>query len=522
MTDARTQELGGCDPLTREPRRAPGPKVTAWIYLLLSLVIVVAPIWFAAELPTADGPSHTYNAYLASQVRAGIEPFVSQYQLRTMPRSNFVTDSTLRFLGPLQGWETAERTWFTVIALLSAAGWFLTIYRASGVPFAAVTAGWFANNWFLWMGFYDFSFSLAVFLGFVNIIHRWGNRSFWWGVVLLLLLFYAAHLYTFAIATGLLGLLILLRVRRGVCSPYLLAVCIPFVALVAIELVSGSGGSGEVIWTNGWYGVAKAAAGWLIGDSFLSFTWGGLAAGVTVMAITWSSLLQRFAGGLRVGGLGGIEIFVLLSVLGSCIVPDVIGSGSYTSSRWRICAVLTCLPFTVATLQILRHKLWFHGVAPVLLAALCYQSAGVIDVAREVSQRKETGVQALSEAGVSKGDWVVAVPAYDNQQFLRIPPFIKSLARSAINFELSLIHNYEPFQGNFEVRWKVLPPRILLNKRGDAVDVSLPIGLGAINRPIWVLHSRELALVSTTTGVHVIRSALTNKFAVTEITLAKE
>jgi hypothetical protein len=432
---------------------APGAlsRVSCWFQLFLALSFVIIPVWLAPELPTVDGPGHVYNSYLAFQTRAGIEPFSSYYKLRAMPRSNFATDTALRFLGPMIGWERAERVWFTLITLLCATTWFFTIRQAAGVPLAVATAGWFASNWFLWMGFYDFSLSLAVFLVFSNAVHRWGSRGFWRNVVLLLLLLYAAHLFTFALATALLGFLIGWRVLRKESPPWLLAVCVPFTLLIVLELALGAGGQGDISWTSGWHGVLKAAAGWVIGDAFLSFSWSGLAAGLSVMFLVWMGLAHRWRVRLAEGNWRGIEVFLLISVLGSCAAPDVIGSGSYTSSRWRICAVLLALPLTAEAFESLRRKRWLPFLSPILLALLGIQSAAVIRESFAVSAKAEAVQQALAAAKPPRGAWVMAMPGTDPRPAFRIPPFMKVLDRAALRLELNNAQNYEPAQGNFEV-----------------------------------------------------------------------
>jgi len=492
-------------------------RVSNWFQLFLALLFVILPIWLAPELPTADGPAHVYNSYLACQTRAGIEPFASYYRLRTMPRSNFATDTAFRFLGPMVGWQRAERVWFTWITLLCATTWFFTIRQAAGVPLAAATAGWFANNWFLWMGFYDFSLSLAFFLAFSNVVHRWGSRGFWRNVVLLLLLLYAAHLFTFAMATALLGFLIGWRVLRKESRPWLLAVCVPFTLLIALELALGSGGQGEISWTSGWHGVFKAAAGWIIGDAFLSFSWSGLAAGLSVMVFVWMGLAQRCRVRPGEGNWGGIEVFLLISVLGSCVAPDVIGSGSYTSARWRIGAVLLALPLTATAFESLRRRRWFPLLSPVLLGLLCIQSAAVIRESLAVAAKAEAVYQALAAAKPPKGAWVMALPSVDPRLTLRIPPFMKVLERAALRLELNNAQNYEPSQGNFEVRWRAIPPRLRFDARAAGFLVTRMDAINAEFPPVWVLHEADVTLFSGTPDLLIGQRVRTGALAVTRI-----
>jgi hypothetical protein len=301
--------------------------IVSWV--VLALFAAVAPVWLSTTLPSSDGGSHIYNAMIAHEVRAHSTPFDAIYMLRAAPRADFASDSMLRLLGPYIGWELAERILASLILIVSGLSFYSLSRSSLSGAYSATLACWLATNWFFWMGFFDFSLSLAPFAALVILLRTSEARLRWSWITVSLFALYATHLFTFAIGTALFICILFFRVlQEKVHSLWLVTGAIP-AGLLMYELLTGPVGHGGVSWA-GWKAFERAVAGWAIGDFLITFTWIGLVVGTAVMIATWAGAIQRARRSLLAKRWDPIDLFALALFAGSLIVPDHIGPGLYT------------------------------------------------------------------------------------------------------------------------------------------------------------------------------------------------
>ncbi|MGH7699671.1 MAG: hypothetical protein ACREMJ_04000, partial [Gemmatimonadales bacterium] len=169
-------------------------------------VVVLVPAWASPVLVTTDGASHVYNAAVTDAVAAARPPYAALIAVdRDRTRPNQATQVLLGALGPAVGWETAERVVFTLAVAATLAA-LLALLAGSGAPTLAAlapAAGWLAQSWFLWMGFYDFALSLALYAGLVLLLERESTPRRRILVQAIFAVLYFTHVLTLAVAAGL-------------------------------------------------------------------------------------------------------------------------------------------------------------------------------------------------------------------------------------------------------------------------------------------------------------------------------
>lgn len=188
------------------------------LYGVLGLLHLV-PVFSVQHLPTVDGPSHVYNAWVAKQLAMGSSGLVEQFfRIDWSPYPNWAAHAALSALMFFVEPSTAEKLLVAAILLLFlGAAWYLagSIDRAARVyAFLAIPFAW---NKLLQLGFYSFALGTAVCL-FI-IAFSWRRRDDWsWPANaktgLLLLLCYFCHPLPAAVAIALLGAITIANWRK--------------------------------------------------------------------------------------------------------------------------------------------------------------------------------------------------------------------------------------------------------------------------------------------------------------------
>ena len=135
----------------------------------------LAPIWAVRYVPTADGPSHVYNAWvLQALVRGTAPPAVqSALAIRTRFIPNWVGHGLLALLIAVAGPLVGEKLFLTLlIAALSAAAWYLAGalgQRGQGAAFLILPV---LVSWPMLMGFHGFCLGIALDLALLGYFAR--------------------------------------------------------------------------------------------------------------------------------------------------------------------------------------------------------------------------------------------------------------------------------------------------------------------------------------------------------------
>lgn len=482
--------------------------------VLLVGALTLAPVWLSPVLATNDGPSHVYNAVLADGVRAGREPFATYFQLESGLKPDMVSHALLSALGPAVGWDTAERlvvtlamaaTFAVLLGLLSTTG---TTVPAPLAPLAA----WYATNWFVWGGAYDFALSIPWYAGLLLLLRRpltpWRHA----GVQGLLGLLYLTHFFTFAAGIALVVALVGWQALTGSAPWRRLGLVLPAIALLLIEMLSGGPGTGAVLPGDAW----DALRGLVIGDFVVSVTPLDAVAGVLIMAGTWLVVARRWGEVRRTGvrALAGEEVFGLALLVGSLVAPAGVGEGTYIPIRMRFLGVLALTPAMAQAAAALRPaRLAVAGAA--LLTALGVHTAALVRDARVASGNLALIDGLLTAAGARDGSWVDTRWTMYRRGLFHVAGYRHLMDRVAARRNMVVLDNYEALYGVFSTMWRGAPDWIQF--RPSTTGLTLRLAPGMIRWPdgVFVLHESDRVLQVADPRLQVVRSAVGGPFAVT-------
>jgi hypothetical protein len=481
--------------------------------IVVAGLLILAPVWAPAGPVTTDGPSHTYNAAVSVALLRGDPLYGQNFSYDGSIAPNRAAGTLLRWIGPQVGWISAER-----IILSSAIGaTFLLLLlrirrqRATMFPAAILGAAWLAQSWFVWMGFFDFSLSVVVFLALVLTLEEPDSAASAALLQVLALLLAFTHVLALAVGVTLMAGVVVMRVIRRESDRRALLIPILPLALVLFVLSGGPAGQGDILWGD----KIKAIAGLLIGDFVVTFSEIDLVAGATIMAGFWLTagrLLRQ-----PVLRLPTVSLFGLALIVGSVIVPDHVGEGSYIAARLRYLGVICLVPEIVRTLELAGT--WVRrSVTAVLATALVGHAVLAIAKSGAVGRDEALIGQLLTEAGVGVGDAVQTGLTDHERGLFRLSPYAHLLDRVATGRRLLVVDNYEIGLSVFPVDWRTPLERIDVTPTDGGLRLGVQPG-ARLGRPIYILHEAEAGLELTNPSLSVARTIRTGPFAVTAVNI---
>jgi len=159
------------------PRRLRLPGLADGLYAVLG-VAYAAPLWMVASLPTTDGASHVYNAWVLLRLATGTAPPLvrAAFVIDPRPLPNWLTHGALALLLTVCGPRTAEKVLVTAYVAL----FLYAVRRLAGAVAPerralAFLAFPFLYDWPVQMGFYNFGLGMA--LAFLAIDAWWRGRE---------------------------------------------------------------------------------------------------------------------------------------------------------------------------------------------------------------------------------------------------------------------------------------------------------------------------------------------------------
>src|SRR5689334_3287327 len=95
-------------------------RLIAGLFIVAALAQLV-PIWSVHYLPTTDGPSHLYNAWILRELLVGHDGAIGRYfEIDWRPHPNWIGTALLAGLMPVTAPLVAEKIFVSVIVLLFA------------------------------------------------------------------------------------------------------------------------------------------------------------------------------------------------------------------------------------------------------------------------------------------------------------------------------------------------------------------------------------------------------------------
>lgn len=437
-------------------------KTAFWLLLALH----VLPLCGGRYFPTADGPTHLYNAWLWKTML--LQPGHPAHQVLAFnpnPEPNYLSHLLLAGLLTLAPPWLAEKA----LLLLYVVGLPLTLRYAlrsagqRGTDWLAILSFPFVYSVVLVWGFYNFCLSLLLLL---LASGYWQRRTGRWrpatiaGLAGLLTLLYAAHPMTYLAAGLLLGLLALATYRAQPTRlltelGILLLTHFPTLLLLAWYVAhKGTATSQPALsyGTNLWewfrlepihyFGSAEATYRWLIA--------GLLTVGAGAVG---KQLLRRPAAGWPVApwALG------LLLLLGAYVVmPDAIAGGSITRPRWGLLSYFTLLAGLAAVPWPARWRVIGLGLSTLVATLL-------LGFRFSKFQAFQSGIKEyeLLAPYLRPGATILPI-AYDMEHSLPealatntyIPVLAEAVNYLAVEHQLISYENYEALTGYFPLVWR--------------------------------------------------------------------
>jgi hypothetical protein len=479
--------------------------------------LVLGPVWASPVLVTTDGPSHVYNALAADAVLSGRLPYAPYLELDAdWTRPNQASQLLLVALGRTIGVETGERVLFTLAVAATLAGLLALLARPGGAPLVALApaAGWLAQSWFVWMGFYDFALSLAGYAALLLLLERAPTLRRRLLVQVLLAALYLTHFLTFALGTGLALAVTGWRALTGRGRWADLVMAAPALALLCLELGSGGTGTGALAAADARQGVL----GLVIGDFVMSVHALDAGPGALIMAAVWFTVARRFRAAQRQGltSVSGAEIFGLLLLVLSVTGPDRVGEGGFVAIRLRCLGAITLLPSVATALATVPVRVLALG-AGAALVALAAHSALVVRAAHIVNHNLARLETLFTRGRVPEGAWLRTRFTGSRRGVYSIAGYSHIADRLAVRRQFIVLDNYEALYHIFPVSWRARPDWVTFRQSIGGLTVRLVPGVLQWPNMLYVLHESERRLQAADPRIEIGPTLVERPFALTPV-----
>jgi hypothetical protein len=432
----------------------------------VALLLALAPVLLVRAAVTVDGPTHLYNAWVAAELaRDPTSPLADAYAVRPAIGQMVVSGAVLRALGPVVGWDGAERVWLGVLlaALLAALGW--SVRRS--VPDASASAPlvlvWVPLGWVTAWGFYDFLAGMVLFTLLLDALDDGGRAR----IVPLMALLYFVHLFAFAASVGVL-------VLRSIDRPDLRATAAAVAVAGAGLVLAAPGLGGGMTWD---FSFQSRLFHLAFGGILVSVSPVGILAG-----LVWTGLLVT--GALRVRWDWRCRAGFLL-LAGSIVAPTSVGNGSFLFERLHVLGLIALAPLVVGTITRLPRLLAGAASLALIVAALAVFGTWT-EAGRQLDQDRRQITALLGAAGVEPGAAVAAVFPHRDMSAYRARVTYHMVDRSALDLGLIVADNYQAITPAFPISWADDRRAVEITQQGQEWAVS-----GAIDGTLYVVHRAD-------------------------------
>lgn len=429
-----------------------------------AIIFALAPVLLVPAAATNDGPSHLYNAWVASQVESGASgPVSSAFEVHRSLGQTLLSATVLQWLGPRTGWDLAERLWvgFVLCGLLLAVAWYVRRSGAASTVLVPLLLAWIPLSLVTAWGFYDFLLGAAVFAILLDALEE-GSRL---RIALFLSLLFLIHLFVFVMGLGALAL----RAwsRRDLRVPVVLG------AVVGAALVIGSG----VL-------ESKLAMDFDLGQRLVQLAAGSVLYSVepaaAVAGVAWTGLL---AYGLARGPREWRSLVGLALLIGALIVPTNIGGGSILFERVHLLALIALAPLVAHSAARLPRAAVLP-IALLLAGGLSLTFIQWTSTGRDLGTDREEIAGLVEQAGVAAANGWLGSGLPDREWKVYRAPFHAHLVdRVALELGLVAVDNYEAGIRPFPVRWAQGRRTVHIRSAGDLVQVH-----GTPEQTVYVVH----------------------------------
>ena len=442
----------------------------------------VALVLFTPYVPTQDGPSHVYSAFVLSHLSDA--PYSGFYQADWSLIPNLGGGILLMLLGQVVQWVWADKVTVLLASLLFIAGsrWLCRLHRheaQTDTPWIALLAVPYALSGPLFYGFYSYSLGIALvpWIWGLASSHSTKDRSLLGLLLLLCLTCHAAACLVALIGAIMLGVS---SHRRDVLT--LVIAITPAASLLGAYVLSFPT-DGTVYWEP-----TRLIESVLMGRGLLVFDG----------AMEWTSLVCMacaFTAAVVAGGSMRVVALAISLATIYLVLPD---GGS---EHWFLSLRLSLLP-TFALLLIGARLAPTHRWYQILITiAVTAHIVALADAYADASQQVEDYV-AL-EAHIPDGAHIAVVDDMPPPPPSRHNPLLHAVGWIAIQRGGVDITSYEPHRAHFQLKLKkynrVPDPNRLMRKVDYAsiqpflsyADTVLYRSESPLKLPRYVLHAEH-------------------------------
>ncbi len=323
-------------------------------------LLCLLPLWTVRFLPTTDGPAHVYNAGILLELLTGggdAPRFTEHFELNPRLVPNWIGHAILVVLLTAFKPGTAEKLLVSGYVLLFLWGLrYLVQAVAPGRGWLAFLGLPLVYHWPLQMGFYNFSYSLALFLIAVG---------FWWrrregltlrgalGLHALLVLGYFSHVVSHLLTLAAIGVLWLVTLRKDNWRRHLLH--LPVLApqlLLPLWFVWAQGGGppqpDDRPFGRLWTYLSRLEVLCTFGVEQIGFGMAVAALFAVLLVLTFFKENLRREGGrlrLRCSEVDGFLLLALLLTAVYFFAPTASAGGSWLRERLSLFPYLALIPW---------------------------------------------------------------------------------------------------------------------------------------------------------------------------------
>ena len=421
----------------------------AWLprlYVAVALFAVV-PIWSVKYLPTVDGPSHVYNAWILRElIRGARGPVAQWFAIDWRPYPNWIGHAAMALLMTFASPTAAEKLFVSGIVLLFLyAMWCYAGAADEENRVFAFLAVPFAYNLMLQNGFYNFCAGAALYFLIVAVWWRRRDRPDARTIAIvatLLLLCYFAHAMPAVLGVGSIALLWLATLpgrRLRVHARHLIAL-VPIAPLLIWFAPVGSA------YLRGWTKRGELLAAIAQMRILYSFDERQLVLGGFIAAILGALVIVTLA--RRQWSWSERDAFILLWLaivavyaLSEYAVADV-------QDRVALFVALTPLAWVSPRLPPRVGRSLAIGLAALALANSVY----ILDRYREVGGYIDQFVRSADALGRRATFMPVLSETTPPDTF--VPAYYHAIDYAAVKKESVDISNYEPALGYFPIAFR--------------------------------------------------------------------
>ena len=420
------------------------------LFLGLALLQLV-PVWAPAYFPTADGPSHLYNAFVLRELllhHGG--PIAETFAIDWRPHPNVLGHVVLAVLLGVFNAAVAEKILVSAIVLLFLGGAWMLAGAADprGRVFAFLALP-LVHNEMLQYGFYNFAISAGLYLVTLAVWWRRRDRPDWRTIALvaaLTLLCYASHPASTLLLIGSIALLWLLALRRHARHFLAFVPVLPLLAWFFLhqrrERLTGWAPLGQRVMSLLRLEILQTFDG-------VQLRLGEALIGVLVVLIVVTIAVER----RRREEDAFLVLFLVIAAL-FLVVPNGAAGGLLLPERLAVLLPLLPLPWLTPRLP--------RAAAATLVAALCVVAAGnaffLAKHERAIARRTKEFVRA--ERGIPAAATVLVLNGERQPSGTFLPLLSHASGYVAIERRFADLDNYEADAGYFPVKHRPGTPAV--------------------------------------------------------------